>query len=180
MNKAFQNLLVLIMFSSILSFLYSLVKNTLMKINKKVTSKLCDKRLGSCDKIVALGSNFDPEGSCNGGYEFINENEIICELEITDTKEIKLVVKTKTGQEDSLNITIFDSRCQNCQVIHENIRCNQKEHVCALNGTCHEQGSIHPGDICQHCIEGRWRPKSGKGKTYGAICFFSLPRKNHK
>ena len=68
----------------------------------------------------------------------------------------------KTGQEDSLNITIFDSRCQNCQVIHENIRCNQKEHVCVLNGTCVEQGSIHPGDICQHCIEGRWRPKSGK------------------
>ena len=83
------------MFSSILSFLYSLVKNTLMKINKKVTSKLCDKRLGACDKIVALGSNFDPEGSCNGEYEFINENEIICELEIMDTKEIKLVVKTK-------------------------------------------------------------------------------------
>ena len=151
------------MFSSILSFLYSLVKNTLMKINKKVTSKLCDKRLGACDKIVALGSNFDPEGNCNGRYEFINENEIICELEVMDTKEVKLVVKTKTGQEDSLNITIFDSRCQNCQVIHENIRCNQKEHVCALNGTCHEQGSIHPGDICQHCIEGRWRPKSGKG-----------------
>ena len=80
---------------------------------------------------------------------------------------------SKTGQEDSLNITIFDSRCQNCQVIHENIRCNQKEHVCALNGTCHEQGSIHPGDICQHCIEGRWRPKSGKGKTRVVSCHSS-------
>jgi hypothetical protein len=169
MNKSFQSL-VLIMFSSILSFIYSLVMSTLMKINKKVTSKLCDKRLGSCEKIVALGSNFDPEGSCNGEYEFINENEIICTLENMETKKIKLVVKTRAGQEDSLNITIFDSRCQNCQVILENIRCNRKEHVCALNGTCHEQGSIHPGDICQHCIEGRWRPKSGKEKIH--FCYF--------
>ena len=135
-----------------------------MRINKKVTPRLCDKRLGPCRKIIALGANFEPNGGCNGQYEFVNENEIICtleELKDVEKDEIRMVIKTSTGQEDSINITIFDSRCQNCQLIHDNVRCHQREHVCVLNGTCHEQNSIHPGDICKHCIEGRWRPKSG-------------------
>ena len=96
-------------------FYSSLMKTTFIRINKIVTPTLCDKRLGACEKVIALGSNFDPNGSCNGKYEFINENEIICTLdafEKFDIEEAEVIVKTSTGQQDSINITIFDSRLE--------------------------------------------------------------------
>ena len=138
----------------------SLQTETLMRIDKKATHRLCDKSIvGSCQQVLVIGSNFDPKGSCNGKYEFVSPTEILCTM-MDEFDQIELWIKTSSGQEDSTLIRNFDSNCETCRIIQEIIRCMPKENICILNNTCLEQGSDHPNDQCLQCLEGQWHQKS--------------------
>ena len=143
----------------------SMFKQSLMRIDQEKTGKLCDKSHKSCHQIIAKGYNFDPKGSCNGKYEYINDKEVFCQVEDIKENEVKLIIETSQGNKDSMTIKIFDSRCQICD---QDFECKPRQDICHLNGTCHEQNSIHPKDPCLHCVQGQWMAKSD-GKMSLAI-----------
>ena len=138
-----------------------------MRIEK--STRLCSVFTRCSHQIEVFGANFDPKGSCKivikdkqifGDYEYINHDHIFCHVEKLDKGSVQVVIKTQDDIEDKLEMMVYDPNCQDCQSFMGVIKCSQKEHVCSLNGTCHKQGQVHPGDECLHCVEGRWIRKS--------------------
>ncbi len=170
----------------------SLSKDTSMIIEQK--HQLCDVKFEVCLQISVKGVNFEPEGTCNGiPYAFVDSQQIICSLDsslaIEPIQEINLVIKTSSGQEDALNLVVYDSTCDNCQLAYGDVRCQPQEKVCRLSNQCFEHGVIHPHDKCLRCNEGDWLAKSDESVSLatselnkkfkvinGQVFEYSLPR----
>jgi hypothetical protein len=138
------------------------------------TLKLCNINDENCNLFRILGSNFYPNGSTclvqednPGILKYLSQSEVICEIPENSVKrgKVNLTIKDAFDNEDTIEITIYDSNCEDCKAIGDQVLCLSNEHACILEEDrqgCFAQGAIHPGDQCLHCIEGQWIKKSGK------------------